>query len=143
MSIEGLPEQERNVAATADTIRLPFVPSDELLSWEFELIGQAPFSWHLQALTLVRVATVVYSLWEQGRAVEEKVFERDPVTGKLKGQGRQVASAEIEAMRYSLVAPHALMLLAFALENETKGILIGKKPSLINGDVATSETTND
>ena len=109
------------------------VPND-YLEWEFEMAGREPFTWHVQAQLLIRAAEQLYRRSVAARALEAQVYRRDPQTGLPINDGRPLRAEDVELLSDREQGRIALMLLAFAIENQCKAVLVSKQPQLISGN---------
>jgi hypothetical protein len=112
----------------------PYQPTDDFWKWEFEIAGRSPHSWHVQAADLVRSADLLYERSQAARKLAASIYRRDNATGLPVNEGRALATQEVKLLGDRELGRVALMLLAFAIENECKSILVSKRPELIAGD---------
>ena len=109
------------------------VPND-YLEWEFEMAGREPFTWHVQAQLLIRAAEQLYRRSVAARTLEAQVYRRDPQTGLPINDARPLSAEDVDLLSDREQGRVALMLLAFAIENRCKAVIVSKQPQLISGN---------
>jgi hypothetical protein len=114
-------------------VSVPNQVPDDFLEWEFEMAGRQPLAWNVQAQHLARPAAQLYRRSVAARTLEGQVYRRDPQTGLPINDGRPLSADNLDLLAHREQGRTALMLLAFAIENQCKGVLVSKQPQLISG----------
>ena len=111
------------------------VITDDVLKWEYSTIARSEVGWAASSLVLIRAAD---SLWERAVAAND-LWRRSFKTnagGTPANDSAPLSADELRVFEDHGIERVALMLLGFAIENVSKGLIVQADPSVVNDEDA-------
>ncbi len=102
----------------------------KLQNWAYDLNGRVPINWSIKAQGLARAAAILYARGQDARRLKASVFSRDAM-GLLVARSQPFTPEELDVFPDVEMYRVAFMLLGMAIENLTKGILVGRNPTWV------------
>ncbi len=116
----------------------------ELLNWGFNLNGRVPLNWGIVAQSLARGAEILHERGLAARQLRAKLWGRDSSGLPVVKRPRPLTPEEQGLLPDVEMHRVAFMLLSMAIENLTKGILIGRNPGWVrDGELSNVPTNHD